>query len=342
MVKWILLALLVVVLAGGTAAYVALSAAPPSPRGACPAAFADTPYDANAILYFDVAAMRNDEFVQKFKSLQNGAATVPAYADFIEKTGLNPDRDIDRMLFSFNFLDMTGSAVLEGRFDQSKIGAYIEPLGKKKHFESGDIYTFQAGTTGNTVGLAFLDPTHVAISAGAGSETQLLVIADAVKNPTPGLRDDMCELAQRVSGAPFFGIGNVPEKANQQIALLAARSTDPAAKALVHVTGWDFATWTAGDTFRLSAEAQFDTRYDAFQALLAFKESARNAHEKLVEMKTAPKSRNPMEDTGTQLANDLVSNFAFSLDGRYVRVGTWLKKSDLERLVTEQQKLLVH
>jgi hypothetical protein len=342
MFKWIILGILAVVLAGGSAAYVVLSAAPHSPGGACPAVFADTPYDSNAIVYFDAAAMRDNAFAQKFNSLEKSAVAAPAYADFVEKTGLNPDRDIDHVLLSFNFVDSTGSAVLEGRFDAPKIGAYIEPLGKKKHYESGDIYTFQAGSIGNTVGLAFLDPTHVAISAGTGSETQLLVIADAVKNPTPGLRDDMCALAERVSGAPVFAVGNIPEKLQQQIALLAARSTEPAAKTLVHVTGWDFAGWAEGDALRFSAEAQFDSRYDAFQALLSFKDGARRAHDELAKSHPAPKGRNPMDDLSTQLASQLVNNFAFSLDGRYVRVGTSLKKSDIEKLIAQTPNMLSH
>lgn len=336
MVKWILAIVGVVILTCGAAAYVALSAAPPAPSGACPAIFSDTPYDSNALLYFDVASLRNDEFAHRFDSLEKSMLST-AYLDFVNKTGFDPDRDIDHMLFSASFENLSGSLLLEGRFDQSKIDAYVSQLGTKKHFDSGDIYTIQTPGANNAVGLTFLDPTHMALSTGAASETQLLVIADAVKNPTPGLRDDMCALAQRVSGAPFFAVGNIPEKAKQQVGLLAARSTEPAAKTLTQITGWDFAAWSSGDAFHFSAEAQFDSRYDAFQALLAFKDSARNAHESLTKARTNPKGRpTSPADLLNPIENDLVNNFAFSLDGRYVRVGTWIKRQDVEKMLAGQ------
>ena len=229
MFKWIILGILIVALAGGTAAYVALSAAPHSPGGACPAVFADTPYDSNAIVYFDIASLRESDLGKRANSLeQNMGLRDASYTDFVSKTNLDPDRDISHALITSNFQDLSTSVVLEGTFDRAKIEDYVSTLGQKKHYETGDIFTFLAPAPFSTLGLMFVDSKRVALSAGPGAETQLLVIADAVKNPTPGLRDDMCELAERVSGAPVFGVGNIPEKAQQQIALLAARSTEPA------------------------------------------------------------------------------------------------------------------
>lgn len=336
MVKWILLVLVVVVLACGTAAYVMLSAAPPAPRGACPTAFAVTPYDTDAIVYLDATALADNKTIHHFDALEEGmlnGSMNKAYADFVSQTGLNPDRDIEHMLITSNFEDLTTSVIFEGRFDQPKIENYVAQFGQRKHFESGDIITFQAHQPFPVLGLAFLDPKHLAISAGSGAETQLLVMADAMKNPNPSLREDMCELGKRVSGAPIFGVGTIGEKVKGEIAQFASRSTEPGAKSLVHLTGWDAAGWDTPDKIHVSLEGQFDSRYNALQALFAFKQSAINIRSELAKVRFDERGRSLPSDLPSIIAVDLMKNSSFSLDGRYVRLGFWLDRREMDKVL---------
>jgi len=329
MAKWIISGIVLVGLALGTAAYVVTTGTPAVPSGVCPALLSVAPYNANVILYADFTTLRSAEFSRNFDAFQKSPQAGP-FRDFLEKTNFHPDRDLDHVLLTATADSNAGALVLEGRFDSARIIDFVAPLTTMKHYESGDIYDFHNGSMQGSISMMFLGPNRVAIAAGMGAETQLLMLADAAKGSDPGLTADLCARAQRVSGAPFFALGDIPKVASAQLTTLVARENPSAADVMRTLQGWDAAYWMDGDTVRMALEAQFDSRYDALQAYTNLGKVRDSIQKSETSAKSGPLAVGP---TGPVL-DALSKNLAFSLDGHYIRMGTAAKKSDLQNFVT--------
>jgi hypothetical protein len=330
MAKWILAFVGVVVLAAGTAAYVAMNGTPPVPTGACPALISSAPYDANVVMYADLSSLRSTDISRQLEAIESAPQAAP-FRDFVEKTNFHFERDLDHILLTASANSNAGALVLEGRFDQPKIAVYAAQFGKMNHYEAGDMFDFHNPGMQGTISMMFLNPSRLAFAGGPGSETQILVLADASKGSEPSLTDDLCARVQRVAGAPFFVVGDIPKVVAPMLTNLAARNNTSAVKVLQSLRGWDAAYWMDGDSFRIAIEAEFDSRYDALQARInldKLRDSIRNYE---ATSKAAPKATG----SGAQVADAFTKNLAFSLDGRYVRLGTSVKKADLEKMVAD-------
>jgi hypothetical protein len=328
MAKWILSFIAVVGLAAGTAAFVAMRGTPPVPTGACPALISSAPYDANVVMFADLTSLRTTDISRQLAAIEN-APQAAAFRDFVEKTNFHFERDLDHILLTATANSNAGALVLEGRFDQAKIIAYASQFTTLKHYEAGDIYIFHNANSQGEVGMMFLGPNRVAIAAGAGAETQILMLADASKGSDPGLQDDLCARVKRVSGAPFFAVGDIPKIAAPEITAMVARENPSAAQVLQSLRGWDAAYWMDGDSFRVALEAEFDSRYDALQARISLDKLRDSIQKSEATAKVGPMATGP----NTAVLDAFSKNLAFSLDGRYVRLGTSVKKSDLENMV---------
>lgn len=325
MAKWILIVVGVVALAAGAAAYVAMSGTPPIPTGACPAILSVAPYDANLVMYVDLTGSRNDNFSRQLDAIQNSPAGA-MYRDFIEKTNFHFERDLDHILLTASASSNSGALVLEGRFDKAKIAAYAAQFGTMKHYEAGDMYDFHSPSMAGAVSMMFLGPNRLAVAGGQGSETQILMLADASKGTEQSLTDDLCARAKRVSGAPFFALGDIPKSASAELTSLVAHENPSAAEVMQSLKGWDIASWQDHDTVRFAVEAEFDSRYSALQARINLDKLRAEIQKSASSAKVGPLASGP----GAQVLDSLVKNLGFSLDGRYVRLGTSMNVTDME------------
>lgn len=324
MAKWILIIVGVVVLAAGAAAYVAMTGTPPVPTGACPALLSAAPYDANLVMYADFTGLRSADLSRQLEAIQK-TPEAAVFQDLVDKTNFHLDRDLDHVMLTASMNSNAGALVLEGRFDQPKIIAYAAQFGAVKHYEAGDMYVFHNASMQGSVGMMFLGPNRIALAAGAGAETQILMLADASKGSDPGSHDELCTRAKRVSGAPFFALGDIPKAAAPQLTAMAAHENPSAAEVIQSLQGWDAAYWMDGDNVRIALEGQFDSRYEALQARVSLEKlrasvQKSEAAAKVGSMATAPT---------TQVLDAFAKNLALSLDGHYVRLGTTVKRSDL-------------
>ncbi len=327
MAKWIVIVVGVVVLAAGAAAYVAMTGTPPIPTGACPALLSAAPYDADLVMYADFTSLRSADLSRQLEAIQK-TPQAAAFQDLVDKTNFHLDRDLDHVMLTASANSNSGALVLEGRFDQPKIIAYAAQFGAVKHYEAGDMYVFHNASMQGSVGMMFLGPNRIALAAGAGAETQILMLADAAKGSDPSSRDDLCTRAKRVSGAPFFALGDIPKAVAPQLTTLALHENPSAAEVIQSMQGWDMAYWMDGDNVRLAIEGQFDSRYEALQARIAL-EKLRDGIEKAeATARVGPAASAP----ATQVLDTFAKNLAFSLDGHFVRLGTSVRKSDLESL----------
>lgn len=334
MAKWVGIGIAVVLLAVGTAGYVLNSGAPAPPKGVCPALVSAAPYDANILAYMDLAPLRSGEFSKGFKTFEQSPQAA-LYRDFVEKTNFHVDRDLDHVLIAGSTESQSGALILEGRFDQARIATYVSAFSTTKHYEAGDLYDFKPGTNiaAQSTSMMFLGPNKLAFAIGADPHTEMLMLADSVKQPDPSLHADVCARAERLAGASFFMLGDVPKSAATQLAPVVARANPSAADILQDLRGWDMAYWPDGDTVRLAIEGRFDNPYDALRARFGFEKLLESIQKQEVAMKSKSAAANP----AGPIFDALVKNIAITLDGSYVRMGSSLKASDLQAFAAAAQ-----
>lgn len=335
MAKWVGIGIAVVLLAVGTAGYVLNSGAPAPPKGVCPALVSAAPYDANILAYMDLAPLRSAEFSKGFQTFEQSPAAAP-YRDFVDKTNFRVDRDLDHLLLAGSTESQSGALILEGHFDQARIATYVADFSTMKHYEAGDLYDFKPKANNiavQTASMMFLGPNKLAFAMGADPHTEMLMLADSVKQPDPSLHADMCARAERLAGASFFILGDVPKSAVAQMTPVVARENPSAADILQALRGWDMAYWADGDTVRMAIEGQFDNPYDALRARFAFEKLRESIQKQEVSLKSGANAGNP----AGPLFDALVKNIAITLDGSYVRMGSSLKASDLQAFAAAAQ-----
>ena len=331
MTKPILAGVAVVVLAAGVGGYAITAGAPAAPKGGCPALVSVAPYAADFVAYGDLATVRNSSFARQLSSGSSASSHSPLpqeYQEFIRATDFHIERDLDHVMLEGSIESAAGGLILEGRFDQEKISSYVAKVGTKTHYDSGDVYLFPTHTATGTVALMFLNPNRIAITMGKSAETQALILADAARGSGSSSHEELCERAERVSGAPFFMVGDIPKSAMVAMAGLTAGNNGGAADLIQPLQAWDFATWTDHDNLRIEFEGEYASRLDALKARIAFEKVRSTIQKAEAEAKSATPPNSPVGPA----VDSLVKNFGVALDGRYLRFSTSLSQSDLESL----------
>jgi len=331
MIKPILAGVAVVILAAGVGGYALTAGAPAAPKGGCPALVSVAPYAADFVAYGDLSSLWSSSLIRQLSS-GSGSVTNSAlpqdYQEFIRATDFHFERDLDHVMLEGSVESAAGGLILEGRFNQEKISSYVAKLGSKTRYDSGDVYLFPTHTATGTVALMFLNPNRIAITMGKSAETQALILADAAHGAGSSSHEEMCARAERVSGAPFFMVGDIPKSAMVAMAGLTAGNNGGAADLIQSLQGWDFATWTDHDNLRIEFEGEYASRLDALKARIAF-EKVRSTLQKA---EAQAKSATPPNSPVGPAVDSIMKNFGVALDGRYLRISTSLSQSDLETL----------
>ncbi len=172
------------------------------------------PADTTFVMGFDVKRLVRSEFYQRFGQ-HHGAARPQAFAELEERTGLNPERDLDQVVVAGKG-DVSkgpgeaGVVLVSGRFDQYKIGRAIEAEKKgsvtwKKH-EGLTEYLFGEGKKG-TGAVAFLDDDTLVM----GSQAAVEAVITARVQGQPRLKSNagLSALLEKVKpGSTFWMVGD--------------------------------------------------------------------------------------------------------------------------------------
>lgn len=326
MAKFIWMGVGVLLAGAGVCAYVLNAGAPPIPKGGCPAAVSFAPYNSDIVAYADFAALRSALTRQQTDALTRSPGAA-ALNQFVSATDFHIERDLDHIMFVASSASNTGGLVLDGRFDQTKFVEFFTKSGASMHhFETGDVYVFSPSPV-SSFAVAFLGPNRLAVTGGKDPETQMLVLADAVRHPDPAIHVDLCTRTARVSGAPFFLLGQVPNTPSIRAAVAASKDSG-LADILPGLQGWDMAFWSDGDTVRFALEGEYDGRLDALKARFALQKAIDSAREQMANAGlTWNASQRVVLDT-------LWKKFAITVDGPYVRLGTSVNRSDMLTLAS--------
>jgi hypothetical protein len=117
------------------------------------------PADARFVMGFDVKRFAASPFYARFAA-QRGMKP-EALRELEEKTGLDPARDVDRIVIAGTGRGI-GLALVTGRFDLYKLGRALETGGKAKGYRHEGLSLYAFGEEGGRASaLAFLDETSL-------------------------------------------------------------------------------------------------------------------------------------------------------------------------------------
>jgi hypothetical protein len=253
-----------------------------------PELISEVPAGASTLIYADLAAIRASTFYQQRPD--KGPIAVPDrnYADFVQSTGFDFEKDLDRVVVASweadpaqgqNKQDPRKTVVIaDGRFDRQKIHDYALRKGKLDHQGGREVFLFptnnptgspsarspdgqgQAGLPDGQASwnsITFLDDHRIAIVEGS-SIALLLTHHDNAAAPDPVL-----ERAARVAGAAVFLISRVPAiPDNYSQGGIQSAQLLSLARSVQWVT---LAARPEGDNLRVSLEGECHTDSEARQ-----------------------------------------------------------------------------
>ena len=141
------------------------------------------PADASAVFFIDLAQFRSSPFLLELLEWAPRPRPENDYAQFVESTGFNYERDLDRLAMSISHEGTRSRvvAIADGRFDRKKIEAYGAKFGALKSSSGKTIYAVPMAGASRTAFFSFLQDDRIAWSTDAAYFAQpraALVSAD--------------------------------------------------------------------------------------------------------------------------------------------------------------------
>lgn len=181
--------------------------------GPLPAEGLALPGDTQFVMGFDVHRLVASPFYQRFGKDPQGQGRPPGFAQLEEKTGLNPERDVDRIVFGGRAVDKGpegGVVLVSGRFDRTKLSRAIETEGKGVTFKSHEgttVYLFREGQGARSGAVAFLDDDTLVLGPRESVEATITNYAGG-KAPVRGNAALIALLESVKPGSTFWAVGD--------------------------------------------------------------------------------------------------------------------------------------
>jgi hypothetical protein len=217
-------------------------------------------------VYIDLAAIRTSSFYQHRPDKSPIAIPNQDYAEFIQSTGFDFEKDLDRVVIaSWPAAGPKDAgkmvAIAEGRFDRAKIRNYATLKGKLDHQQGHEVFLFPASAQSRMSTLTFLDDRRIALVAGTSVASLFDNSADASTS------DPARERAARLDGAAAYFITRVPPISDKPGgAGLPGGAASEQFLALARSVQWiTLAARPEGDNMRLSLEGECDSGASAQQ-----------------------------------------------------------------------------
>lgn len=135
------------------------------------------PADTRFVMGIDVQRFSGSPFYQRFVK-ERAHARPEAFKELEEKTGLNPERDLDQVLIAGRSAppDDAGVVLVQGRFDRTRLSRALETQGKKsvtwKNHAGTTVYLFNESQK-RSGALAFLAEDTLMLGSAAVVEATL-------------------------------------------------------------------------------------------------------------------------------------------------------------------------
>jgi hypothetical protein len=157
------------------------------------------PPDSSAVGFLDLSELRSSPFLQQLLSWTPKVAPDSDYAQFVQATGFDYERDLDRVALAFHRQAQSPSvfAVAEGRFDRKKIEAYAGRFGSLKTADGKTLFAVPVNASERKVYFTFLRDNRVAWANDSSYFFQ---------RPLNASPQGWTEHLSRVAGTPIFAV----------------------------------------------------------------------------------------------------------------------------------------
>ena len=158
------------------------------------------PPNASAIVFVDIEALRSSSFANELASLAPTSAQEAAYTQFVQATGFDYSRDLDRAALALwpQTAPTSALALAQGRFDQQKIERYaLRNGGHLVIIHKQKIYEVREENSSRLVRFTFLSPDEIAMADGPA-------LTEVLSPKTARLDSQMSSLVAHASSAPIY------------------------------------------------------------------------------------------------------------------------------------------
>jgi len=157
------------------------------------------PEDASAVVYLDLAQLRSSPFLLQLFRMAPQPEPDGDYAQFLQATGFNYERDLDRLALAINrqTQNSTAFAVAEGRFDRKKIEAYGARFASLKTADGKALYSIPMSRSSRKVFFKFLRDDRIAWANDSSYFFQ---------QPRGATSTEWGEHFSRLAGTPIFAV----------------------------------------------------------------------------------------------------------------------------------------
>lgn len=157
------------------------------------------PEEAGAVFYLDLSQLRSSVFLAQLLRWAPQPAMDSDYAQFLQATGFNYERDLDRVALAVNQQPQNAVlAVADGRFNRKKIQDYATSIGSPKILDGREIFSVTTGTPGRVLYFMFINDNRMLLT---NSYTCFIR-----NSPTVASSAEWREHFSRLAGAPVFAI----------------------------------------------------------------------------------------------------------------------------------------
>ncbi|HEV2616325.1 MAG TPA: hypothetical protein VGU63_06905 [Candidatus Acidoferrales bacterium] len=217
------------------------------------------PAGASAIVFADVAVLREAPIGRELSALAPSSSQDPEYTAFVRSTGFDYSRDLDRVALALwpKNSPTTVLAIAQGKFNEAKIERYALHNGGKviKH-DGRKIYDVPEANPPRTVRFVFLSSTEIVLADGPA----ISIVLDATHDR---LDAEMSRRIAKVAAAPIYAVARTPDLAKD----VGVDETHSAqlAHLLQSVHNLSLAGLPVGQNLKVAATAECDSTLDAFQ-----------------------------------------------------------------------------
>lgn len=165
-------------------------------------ALALMPSDASAVLFAELNGLRKSPFFARFLAWAPKPQADPDYAQFVNETGFDYERDLDRVAIAMvkRGSDSALFAILDGRFDRHKISAFALKAGSSAISGGREIFSVALSGSSKKISFTFLRNDRMALT----NDVDLPIFFGAEKRS-----DDAREWRarfERLAGSPIFAV----------------------------------------------------------------------------------------------------------------------------------------
>ena len=212
------------------------------------------PTDASAVVFADLAELRQSPFfLQLYKWAPRPEADAD-YAEFLRDTGFDYERDLNRLTLAVEKRGQDSAlfAIADGHFDRQKIAAYAAKTGRLEKRGARDVFSVPLTGSTRRISFTFLRNDRLAIT----DDAELSAFLAAKQNSSDAA--EWRERFERLAGSPVFAVVRQSAGAGAALAAQAPGGLrSPQLSALLDQLQWlTLAAKPENDGLRVVAEGE--------------------------------------------------------------------------------------